>query len=812
MEGFIFLMVIVILAVIVLFIVGLVKIFSTHSKLDSLFVRLGSVEQEIHKLSVMLKENSIQPLDSKAELVVEEVVSERQTVQPINELKEVIANLDPIIVPAPIVSNIEIGEETIVTADQDLDIVAPVVAVKSPMPEQPQAQDNRLKYPRKKSALELFFSDNILTKIGIITFVLGIGFFVKYAIDQEWINEVGRVGIGILTGAMMIGIAHRLRKSLNVFSSLLVGGGISVFYITITLAFREYELFSQTVAFILLIIITGFSVALSLLYNRKELAVFSLLGGFMAPLMVSTGIGNYVVLFSYLLILNSGMLYLSFKKNWIIIGYIAFVLTAIFKMTWVANGFVDQYLGASIFAGLFFLQFYIVVLANTAKDKKVTPHIILIILNNMVFLGVFLYLFNDYQGVNLRGLIVMIFALVNAAVLYIFWKKQKINSLYLYTVLGVVISLVTLAVPIQLNGHYITMFWAVESVVLLVLFIKSKLKIFYNGFLLVSFSGLISYIMDISAWSVDSYTTFIFNPLFITGLVVFTSFFATQKLLSRYDIKYWGANLYPTIVRVIGYVVPMLEINKELELLGNTTAIGSLNVIVFLVYSATFAAIVFLLSSKSKLNYVVNGLFLFVVTLFFWGNLGNFRMEIFVKGVLNVRYFLISFLAIPALIVLLRQFYNHPNYSKSPKIVRWMLPLSCLILISVWIDNCAVLLNGMNGQMSFEAYRSILKNTHVIVYPVVWGGIALLLTFIGIKKHQLFLRQIALALLGLTIVKFYIIDVWSMSEGGKVLSFVLLGLIILVIAFLLNRIKGLLGGSEPKIDQEESSDQVNEQE
>lgn len=812
MEGFIFLMVIVVLAVIVLFIVGLAKIFSTHSKLDSLFIRLGSVEQEIHKLAIMLKENSTPTVVEKERLVVEDVVSKQETVQPIIELKEEIVNLDPIAVPAPVVDHIEMGEETMVTADQDLDIAVPVVAVKAPTVEQPIAQENRPKYPRKKTALELFFSDNILTKIGIITFVLGIGFFVKYAIDQEWINEVGRVGIGILTGALMIGIAHRLRKSLNVFSSLLVGGGISVFYITITLAFREYELFSQTVAFIILILITCFSVALSLLYNRKELAVFSLLGGFMAPLMVSTGAGNYVVLFSYLLILNSGMLYLSFKKNWIIIGYIAFVLTAIFKMTWVANEFVDQYLGASIFAGLFFLQFYIVVLANTVKDKKVTPHIILIILNNMVFLGVFLYLFADYQGVNLRGLIVMIFALVNAAVLYSLWKKQKINSLYLYTVLGVVISLVTLAVPIQLNGHYITMFWAVESVVLLVLYIKSKFKIFYNGFLLVSFLGLISYIMDISTWSVDSYATLIFNPLFITGLVVFTSFLASQNLLKRNDIRNGAASLYPTIVRVIGYMVPLLEINKELELLGKTTDIGSLHVIVFLVYSSTFAAIVFLLSSKSKLNYVINGLFLFVVTLFFWGNLGNFRMEIFVDGILDMRYFLISFLAIPALIVLLRQFYLHPSYSGSPKVIRWMLPILCLILISLWIDNTALLLNGMNGQMSFEAYRSILKNTHVIVYPVVWGGIALLLTFIGIKKHQLFLRQIALALLGLTIVKFYIVDVWSMSEGGKVLSFVLLGLIILVIAFLLNRIKGLLGGSESKTDPKESSDQVNEQE
>ena len=99
---------------------------------------------------------------------------------------------------------------------------------------------------------------NWLSRIGIVTLVLGIGFFVKYAIDQNWINEIGRVGIGFLTGGIIIGIAHYLRTKYRVFSSLLAGGGIAVFYITITIAFREYALFGQSAAFVLLIITTLF--------------------------------------------------------------------------------------------------------------------------------------------------------------------------------------------------------------------------------------------------------------------------------------------------------------------------------------------------------------------------------------------------------------------------------------------------------------------------------------------------------------------------------------------------------------------------
>src|SRR5207247_885824 len=75
--------------------------------------------------------------------------------------------------------------------------------------------------------LEKFIGENLINKIGIAILVLGIGFFVKYAIDKNWINEFGRVAIGILAGGILIGIAHYMRKGFKAFSSVLVGGGLS---------------------------------------------------------------------------------------------------------------------------------------------------------------------------------------------------------------------------------------------------------------------------------------------------------------------------------------------------------------------------------------------------------------------------------------------------------------------------------------------------------------------------------------------------------------------------------------------------------
>ncbi|HIE45782.1 MAG TPA: DUF2339 domain-containing protein, partial [Flavobacteriaceae bacterium] len=173
--------------------------------------------------------------------------------------------------------------------------------------------------------IEKFIGENLISKIGILILVLGISFFVKFAIDNEWINEVGRVGIGFLSGGILLGFAHKLQKNYKAFSSILVSGAITIFYFIITYAFKEYQLFNQTTTFLLLVLITVFSVAISILYNRKELGVLSLIGGFAVPILASTGSGNYIVLFSYLLILNAGFLFVSIKKKWFIINILTFV-------------------------------------------------------------------------------------------------------------------------------------------------------------------------------------------------------------------------------------------------------------------------------------------------------------------------------------------------------------------------------------------------------------------------------------------------------------------------------------------------------
>src|SRR5258708_5780780 len=177
--------------------------------------------------------------------------------------------------------------------------------------------------------MEKFIGENLISKIGIAVLVLAIGFFVKYAIDNDWIGPVGRVGVGLLCGGILIGIAHWLRDQYKAFSSVLVGGGLAVLYFTIALAYHEYQLFNQTTAFVIMLVVTTFSVLLSLLYDRQELAIIALAGGFITPFLVSNGRGDYVVLFSYLLILNTGLLVIAYNKIWRLLNILSFGFSAV---------------------------------------------------------------------------------------------------------------------------------------------------------------------------------------------------------------------------------------------------------------------------------------------------------------------------------------------------------------------------------------------------------------------------------------------------------------------------------------------------
>ncbi|RYZ48796.1 MAG: DUF2339 domain-containing protein, partial [Sphingobacteriales bacterium] len=228
--------------------------------------------------------------------------------------------------------------------------------ISQPAPQ--QIPPRRPRPPAKKTDFEQFIGEKLVSIVGIAILVLGIFFSVKWAIDRNLISDAGKVMIGLVAGTILVAVAHRLARNYRAFSSILAGGGIAVFYFSIYEAYQSYHLVSQTAAFIIMILITILAVVLSLIYDKKELAVIAIIGGFCTPFFVSNGSGNYQVLFSYLLILNLGMFALAYFKKWNLVNVICYCFTMILFAGWAFGSFdvlKHQAAGGLLFISLFFL-------------------------------------------------------------------------------------------------------------------------------------------------------------------------------------------------------------------------------------------------------------------------------------------------------------------------------------------------------------------------------------------------------------------------------------------------------------------------
>jgi uncharacterized membrane protein len=744
----------------------------------------------------------------KEESVVSAVPKEEPVTPVTQEEKPVI----PVIPKKEPVVPVVPKEEPVIPVIQREEVITPP----EPQPERQIVEPVRTQpvVKEEKRDFEKFIGENLLSKIGITTLVLGIAYFVKYAIDQNWINEIGRVAIGIFVGGVVIAIAHKLKNSYRAFSSILVGGGISVLYITVSIAFHDYQIFSQAVSFVLLILITIFSVFLAILYDRKELAIFSLLGGFASPLLVSTGVGNYIVLFSYILILNTGMLILAFKKQWRVVGMIAYILTQLSFWGWLVFSFYDEkhpaVAGATCFIFLFFVQFYLLALIDHYKsERKITPLQIFIILsNNLSLFASTIYIFND-NPVNVKGLITVIIAVLNAIPMIILFKGKKADKQLIYLLIAVVLTFISLAVPVQLNGCAITMFWAVETVILLWLWQKSEINIFKYGFVAIQLLVIVSLLMDWSHFYIREMQPLpiIFNKPFITGMVITATVWINAFLLRKEAGKEFLPELtFPSRwFSFAGIILLFFTLFWELQYQMNQYyEPQSFRLMIYGLYCYTFIGVLTVIRwNKDNWKDLIYGFLIAASALYIipYGIIVyKVRGEIISGDLSHWGYFAMHYLTLPSIVLFFVFLLKNKKESlnkEAQQFIYWFIAVISVIILSCETDH-VILMSFFNGANKYE----LLKISHNIIYPVLWGIASFILMVTGMKQKNRTLRIISLSLFALIIAKLYLYDVWKMEQAGRIIAFIFLGVILLSVSFLYQKLKTLLMKDEEKQKEE----------
>jgi uncharacterized membrane protein len=204
---------------------------------------------------------------------------------------------------------------------------APVARVVLDAPT-PAAPDVPVAPVAPHESLEAAIGGKVMLWVGTIVLVLGLAFFLKYAFDNDWINEPVRVALGVLAGLALVWAGHRFVSSgYRTYGQILTGGGLAAMYLAIYAAFSYYELIGQTPAFVLLVAITVGAAWLSDRQNAIGLALMGVGGGFATPFLFSTGIDAQLTLFSYDALLGVGTLYLARRRDWPVLNLVSFGFT-----------------------------------------------------------------------------------------------------------------------------------------------------------------------------------------------------------------------------------------------------------------------------------------------------------------------------------------------------------------------------------------------------------------------------------------------------------------------------------------------------
>ncbi|CBG87228.1 DUF2339 domain-containing protein [Citrobacter rodentium] len=161
-----------------------------------------------------------------------------------------------------------------------------------------------------------FMQGNPLAKLGILLLFLGLSFLLRYTVEHSLFPLELRLAATALFAIVLLGVGWRLRHKQPVYALILQGGATGVLYLTVFGAFRLWQMLPMTLAFALLLAICAASVVLAILQKALSLAMLASLGGYLAPLLLSDGSGNYIALFSFYLLLSAGILVISIWQHW----------------------------------------------------------------------------------------------------------------------------------------------------------------------------------------------------------------------------------------------------------------------------------------------------------------------------------------------------------------------------------------------------------------------------------------------------------------------------------------------------------------
>jgi len=680
--------------------------------------------------------------------------------------------------------------------------------------------------------LEKFIGENLISKIGIAITVIGAAIGVKYSIDHQLISPLMRILLGYLMGLVLLGTGIKLKNNYENYSAVLVSGAMTIMYFMTFAAYSFYQLIPQIAAFLIMVFFTVFTVLASINLNKQVIAHIGLVGAYAVPFLLGDESSNATILFGYMVILNAGILAISFIRYWKPLFYSSFLLSWLIFFSWFQSGYqVGEHFGMALtFITIFFLLFYATFLAYKVRKEEEfgKEDVILLLANSFIFYAFGYAILNSHEtGKLLQGTFAIVNAIIHVFVcLFIYSQKHRDTNLF-YMILGLFIVFITIAIPVQLNGNWVTLLWTGEAALLFWIG-RTKGSQVYE--LLAYPLIALAFLSLLQDWGIGyafhqneplDRIILIANIYFLTSVLFVASMGFILKidrmeqypstLQSRKDLLNLFSRILPAMLIFSIYFMFRLEITSYFQQLyadsdsvikaSGTEPISyqQSDFIKFKsiwVHNYTFVFLLILsvvnvrklqnqllgfvnlgLNALAILVFLIEGLYLLSEFRdIYLGKMAfqeNFSRPLY----LGIRYISLGF---ACLFLIYSYRYIRQQFLKRD----FRIDFDILLHISVIWMLSSELISWMDIAGSTQSYKLGLS--------ILWGCYSLFLISLGIWKKKKYLRIGAIILFAITLIKLFVYDISHLDTISKTIVFVSLGILLLAISFLYNKYRNII--------------------
>ena len=360
-------------------------------------------------------------------------------------------------------------------------------------------------------------------RIGIVALLIAVSYFLKLAFENNWIGKSGRVAIGVLLGALMLPWSQwLLGKGYTYFSEGIAALGEATLFLSVWAGCQYYSLYSRDVGFAAMIAITAVMAVVAIGRDSQRIAVLSLLGGLLSPILASSGKDQQVILFTYLILLGAGALVIAWRKEWKSLAPMAFIGTQIYFWGWYSDFFhrTSPLERTVLFATLFYLLYSALPIGNAMRGKRSGEiDISMILLNSFAYCGaLFVLLWPDEKWP--LTLLFLALAAGHVAIARLLPRPQQGESgMARLLFAGLALTFLTLAIPVRLEGKWITSSFSVEGAILVWTGFRAASNFLrQGGYLLLAISALRLLVVPTEGG------TFLFNARFGAYLLMIACF------------------------------------------------------------------------------------------------------------------------------------------------------------------------------------------------------------------------------------------------------------------------------------------------